>query len=666
MPILARICYDYSKSMKNTLFKQITANINDYLLLSLSLMAIFGASIYYLYSLNVLGLVLSFLLTIVGFIILVKLLAKKANDGNKLTWNRKEYLFPIVYLVLFVLSIAFLITHQSSRALISPWDIVGGEFFLIYGVASLWLIITVTKKNIPTTIKIGLVSLHYFLSFVVAAIVYKIGYGFDPFVHQAAMELIDKNGIVTPKTPYYLGQYSLIIMLHKLTGVSIYFLNKFLVPSLTALFLPLATFRFLRYQSKDLFPMGKFISVIFLLVLSFSPFIMTTPQNLSYLFLALTIFMGLNGTNLLWTPLLALATLAIHPLAGIPALAWSAWLVFKMHKEKVGLIYRRLIATSIFLVPALLLPAALFITGANDFKGIKFGFNLLISPFKNIFVNISSAGREDFFLNFIYFFQSNLNLLIILIIIVGFIYFQKKKKLLTKNDLFIWRGLFLVNLSLFTAYVVSSQINFGELIVYEQSNYTGRILVMMIIFCLPCIVITLNSLIQKILQQEKSIRIIWLIFGAILLTTALYVSYPRFDKYFNSRGYSVSQNDLDTVNLINKNTTKPYIVLANQQVGVGALKELGFSHYYQTSAGLVYFYSIPTGGPLYEYYLEMVYKNPTKDTMINAMDLAGVDESYLVVNKYWHQSDRIIGEAKLVANDFMVIDDETYIFQYLR
>jgi hypothetical protein len=80
----------------------------------------------------------------------------------------------------------------------------------------------------------------------------------------------------------------------------------------------------------------------------------------------------------------------------------------------------------------------------------------------------------------------------------------------------------------------------------------------------------------------------------------------------------------------------------------------------------MYFYPVPTGGPLYQYYLDMVYKNPDRELAVKAMDLVGVKKAYLIVNKYWYQSGRIINEAKLTANKWLSINDEVYIFEYVR
>ena len=141
------------------------------------------------------------------------------------------------------------------------------------------------------------------------------------------MELIDQTGLVTPKPFYYLGQHGLIIIFHKLTGLSIYALNKFLVPVLAALFLPLAIYRFTNQNIQD---KSSWLTVLFVLALTFSPFILSTPQNLSYLFLILAITFGLTENGLVWSLILSLATLAIHPLTGIPAIIW--WLFLALNE----------------------------------------------------------------------------------------------------------------------------------------------------------------------------------------------------------------------------------------------------------------------------------------------------------------------------------------------
>ena len=79
------------------------------------------------------------------------------------------------------------------------------------------------------------------------------------------------------------------------------------------------------------------------------------------------------------------------------------------------------------------------------------------------------------------------------------------------------------------------------------------------------------------------------------------------------------------------------------------MKEYGFIKYFNDD---VFYYPIPTGGQLYQFYLDMVNVGPTRLKAIEAMDLAGVDKAYLVVNDYWFLADKIIENAKREATSW--------------
>ena len=96
-----------------------------------------------------------------------------------------------------------------------------------------------------------------------------------------------------------------------------------LVIILFSAFLPFIIYQSFKNLSKNrniLFA----VPLIFL-IFPFSSFIVTTPQNLANLFILIIIFLAfpyINGEKKYLLPLiiLILATLAIHPLAGIPVL----------------------------------------------------------------------------------------------------------------------------------------------------------------------------------------------------------------------------------------------------------------------------------------------------------------------------------------------------------
>ena len=53
--------------------------------------------------------------------------------------------------------------------------------------------------------------------------------------------------------------------------------------------------------------------------------------------------------------------------------------------------------------------------------------------------------------------------------------------------------------------------------------------------------------------------------------------------------------------------------------------------------------------------------------MLAAMDFADVNRAYLIINKYWWASDKIIAEAKMSADYWEKIEQgENYLFEYRR
>jgi len=645
---------------------------------------IYGAIIYYFYALNWVGIILTLIVSI-GIFIRLQKFYNKQNSGSSGdlplteqtdTTDKKpslqEYYLLALYLASYISAITMLISSRSDRALITPWAIIPTNFFWLYAIASLLLVFILIKKDFSNKIKLLLLSAHYFISLSIAVIVYKIGYGYDPFVHEATMRLIDTKGFVLPKPPYYLGEYSLIIILHKISGLTIAGLNKILVPVLTAIFLPTAFYNFLKNWLANNTGNAKeisnniFLIILFLLSLTFSPFILSTPQNLSYLFLVLTVLNGLSSPRPASTWILALATTAIHPLTGLPALTFAAVVSLTNTKNILSHKLQKIIKSVIFLFSSLALPLTLFFAAGRDNK--LAGSQNIFSSFNSWLTNTGSAGREDFLSNFVYFFANNYPLIIILLglttVLYYYFYSHQQTNNLTKYQENSFSIITIIIPSLLIAYLLSKQINFNDLISYEQSDYADRLPIIIIIFLLPFWLIAGYNLIKKIRQSEKTVQIICLIFGLGLLNVALYSSYPRFDKYWNSHGYSTSQNDVAAVESVARDANMPYIALANQQVSAAALKELGFDNYHNSPNGAIYFYPIPTGGPLYQYYLDMVYKTPDQKTMAKAMAFAGVERGYLIVNKYWYQSNRIIAAAKLTAQEWWDINNEVYVFKY--
>jgi len=622
-----------------------------------------SALTYYFYALNKLGVLISLIAALIIWLLVIKdpeSEEKEKLDREMITKGRPGRLaLALAYLSLYLLAFFTLVKIQSGQPLISPWEVVPGYFWLIYIVLSLVLIKALSSSALPRAAKIIGLSLHYFLSFSVALIVYQINYGFDPFIHQATLELIAQKGLVLPKPLYYLGDYGLIIVLNKVFGLPIYWLNRLLVPLLAASLLPVAIFNWLESDRKNQNQTVKGLVVLGLLILPFSGFIISTPQNLAYIFLILTIFSSLHVHKNLAPPLIwALATFAVHPLAGLAAGGFLAFWLFDRYQEKhpgrLKASWKRLL----FVLFCLSWPLALYFSAGGRLK-----FNALAEIFAwHLLPTSFFPNQENLWLNFTYFF--NFNQAILIIIVLAWALWRYRQNPRSDHR---WNNLLLSAGGVLIAWCLSRLLNFDSLISYEQDNFTARLLVILVILSLPFIIEAGLTLASKILKSNPGERLIWTVLFVSILSASFYSAYPRRDNYFNSRGYATSQADWEAVNSIAKKSRNDYLVLANQQTSAAALQALGFDHYYQTASGPLYFYPIPTSGPLYQYYLEMVYKNPERDTMLRAMDLVGVNEAYFVIDKYWKDSQKIIELAKPEATAFWpVAGGQAYVFFYQR
>lgn len=640
-----------------------------HLLIGICLISFWGAFVYRLYSLNNYGIAISLILAISSYFIIQRfrppnntsrleaILNNIKSRASELKTSKKNSFYKLILFISYAIPAIFcfyvLFSSATDISIVSPWEVVPRYFFVFYTISTLALVINIIKNK---NISIYLIIFHYLLSFSIALIVYKIGYGFDPFIHEATIDLINKTGSVDPKPFYYLGQYSFIVILCKITSISPVLLDKILVPLLSAIFLPLIIWKVSQKIFSD--SRASQLAVLFILILPFSFFIVTTPQSFAYLLLLLAILLGLICSclfDLIIIYLFALTAIAIQPIAGIPALLFALALTI-YHSENPKL--KKIGYPTISLVSIFSLPASFYFVEKIFSANANVGLNTdaVLSGF-SLFSKFTIPADENFILNAIYLYGFNIKSVFLALLIIGAYIAYRHREQCDKFKIYL-----LLSLSFFASFLIAKIIPFNFLIDYERDNYTDRIIIIGLLFLVPFFITVIYGLVEKIFKSDKFIKFSFLAFFALLITASLYLSYPRHDKYFNSRGFSTGKYDIEAVQWIENNTQKNYIVLANQQVSAAALKEYGFSRYYKNN---IFYYPIPTGGPLYQYFLDMVYKRPSQETMHKAMELAGADEGYFILNKYWWAFPKILDEAKFEAEAWKEIGNgEVYVFKY--
>lgn len=540
---------------------------------------------------------------------------------------------------------AFILSRRFSDTLISPWTLFGPRFFVGALIITTLSLITLFSPKAPARRLV--LALFLARAVGVATAIFAFGFGFDPVIHEAAMKTIMAAGEILPKTPYYIGEYMLILPLHTLSHISLSILHAFTVP----LLFTFGTVMLLRARKAAYSPLS--IALLALWPLSF--FIQTTPNNLALLFawfaiLTLERHEPHNRLDLL-AILFCVASAAIHPFIGVPALI--AVLTLIAHKEKRKWLYR-LGATLTFLCTPLLLFANGFLAGSaptflSPITHPTGLLSLFASPYWWIWDNASLLWR------LLYTYRIVLPYLIIFALLAG-------KKLVRG-----YRAEKTIAFLLVLSAIVLTSIGLPGVIGYEQGVYASRLFTLATLFLFPCALELLDILQKKYIAEHTHRIVVASIILAPLLLISWYFTYPTRDAISKHTGYNIRAADIAAVHVIaERNTSTPYIVLTNQMVSAAALKEFSFSPYYTgTDGALHYFYSIPTGGPLYQWFRHMVYDEPKRKWMVEAMRFAGVKKAYFVHTNYWAPAATIRDEAKKEADSFFDIGDgRVWVYEY--
>lgn len=563
--------------------------------------------------------------------------------------------------LLFLISIASwwipLFSVEITSAVRSPWNILDPRALFAIFIAS-FALASLALTKAPTRLTIGSTCILLFSVLAFGFTLYPLGYGFDPFIHRATIQHIAEHGTITPKPLYYIGQYILELIAVHSFSLPLKTVDTVLVPLLLALITPVSAY--IGFRSVIKRPIAAILSLI---LIPFSAFIITTPQGLAYVFILSLLFLSLGKFNkdtaVPWSilALLTAGTLAIHPLAGIPAVLY--FIILLLIQAPIKKVWVITILAPISLLSATILPLVFFLQAQSSGLSISLHPERIFLPIETSFSGYFQNGFNTW-LDLLYLVGENQLLIAIIFSALGTFILWKK----TRNNL-VLLPVFMVVLWFVNYWILKHALEFSFLIEYERDNYANRLLELMQIFLLPGIGFLFASASKQLEKRPTPLTMGFIFIMAILATSQTYMAYPRDDGYARSSGFNVAKADYDAAYAIHEHgQNEDYIVLANQTVSSAALETFGFKTYYH---GNIFYYPIPTGGVLYEYYLEMADNAPTKTTAIQAMDTAGVDLAYFVLNDYWWRSEVILERAKREADDwFAVADGAITIFVYLR
>ncbi len=604
-------------------------------MLAIACFSLSGAAVYYTTTVNTITLGIAAIFTISA--ILFGTQQRYRRHAIATEFNTEQNNHSVSSLLLFgigILSVAAwwqaILSAPILDAVRTPWSVLLPIAILAPAVA-LFASFILLHRGYKLLGTIALFT-TLFSIFTSATILFPLGYGFDPFLHRATVAHIIEHGTITPKPLYYIGEYALELYGNILVKIPLFSLNILLVPLLAAI---------------TLTSIARRIPVsIAILLIGFANWISTTPQSLAYLFTVLAIISIPKSITLrqqLVAPsLFALAALITHPIAGVPACFFVALSATHLQHQSRA---RSILQWILGILAALALPAMFAIQAIISHASVSFTperlWRLHELPLSGF---LFSHGNT--WLDALYLFSENASILILILAGIGFFIQQK-----TNNH----RPDPIIALALLGSFIiVSLGIDFSYLIAYERQDFALRLFFLATLFALPSASDALKYFGDHF-RAKSFFRPPFLFLGFIACCATVYGMYPRNDGYARSAAFNVSDADFNTVYAIHNRESKDadYIVLSNQATAAAALQEFGFRKYYHND---IFYYPIPTGGPLYQSYLSMVENEPTQATITKAMELAGVHKAYFVVSDYWWKSDAIIENTKQIIDTWFAVD----------
>lgn len=579
-----------------------------------------------------------------------------------ITFARPTWILMVMYVLLVLSAFFVLLTAQTDAPLRSPWEVVPPSFWALTFVATLVLWI-LTWRGHSREASLPLVGTHLFLFFSVALVVYKYGYGYDSFIHQTAEHIIDSTGLLLPKTPYYLGQYSLVVSLHRLVGIPIVLLDQLLVPALAALSLPVLAAELLTPTSEHGKPglsYGAWLALAVILI-PFSSFIVTTPQglaNLFFLWIVLGAFPLLVQKNVPWhVPHLcfvATAALLTHPLSGIPSFILLAGVSLELLRPRLQgrPILRQALFAGLTLIAMFAMPFLLWIWSLTSQTQVAVRGSDIASSINRLgqdfIVPVVTGFMPGFPGQFSYFFVAGWVGIFLLITLFVAVWLLGRMKISLLRVYLTASVAFAAN-----AVMIAALFVFPGIAAYESHAYATRLLVLSLWCLTPFLILALLWVYRLPLLQQPLTAILVLFALTWASTSMLYASYPRQNQFERSRQFSTSAADFQAVQHIDAQTKSDYVVLANQSVSAAAIASFGFRTYFPPASGgaPVFYYPVPTSSPLYNIYLRMVNERPTRATAELAHNLTGANTIYFVLNDYWDNAEQIKARARMEADE---------------
>ncbi|MEI6510419.1 MAG: hypothetical protein WCO25_00065 [Candidatus Uhrbacteria bacterium] len=580
-------------------------------------------------------------------------LSRRTTNGTKVP-GKPDLFFVLATIAGDLLILIACLHARTDLALSSPWLVVSPAVFVIFAATTFSGMLS--RSRVAT-------FFHFFTAFSIATTIFKIGFGFDPFVHRAAETALAAAGHIDPKTPLYAGQYAIVAIVHRLLGISVDALDKWLVPLLASMLIPILGIAGLR-DGWGMTDEAARRWIYLFLVTPFAALTFSVPYNLTVvLFILVLCLSPLCSDRRIAAGLAIVAAWSVlcHPLLGVPTAIFAAYSIANGHVRHS---VRNIVATVLLAVsvPALLalnnyrVHASTVIN--NPFSRLDFFWGLFADPFPH------PPGIVPTFWTGLYLYHQWLPAILLVATIVVAVCTSRRRAgsrpTAGKTDLSTVSILFLGLLG--SIFLVSTAFVFQDIISYEQSEFALRLVEILPLVLLPTLGVGSEAVWQFVAARRPLLAPPLLVPVAIAASLSLYFSYPQTNPKSDLSGPSVSAADVEAVHAIDELADgQPYFVLANQMTSAAALREFGFAHYLPAGERQTLWYPLPTGAALYDLYGQMTYGEPTIETMRAAAALTETNRGYFLTYRYWPGFEWLDERARGISGAWYAVGDGAII-----
>ncbi len=580
-------------------------------------------------------------------------------------WSPRRIIIACAICVLSIGSAAFVLVGAWNAAttdsIRTPWPLLPHGTLLAIAVG--WLAVFLSTRFVRSAaIAAWQTGITLFSTTAIAPLVYKLGFGFDGFLHIAGEKQILVTGTLNPKPLYYIGQYVFTTWISRATELPIEQVDRWLVPVAAAILIPLAIYLAMDRLSEGARRAPLHVTCYSLLVLfliPLSPFVATTPQSFAYLLGLAAILLAVGQaqrpapTGIIAPLILAAWSVAVHPLAGVPFL--FVVMALLLVQSDAAHDARRptpdalctILSWLFIIASAAAVPLLFYVLSAKG--GAQINWNLAtlftVEPWRNFLTSILPwiGNKYVVWPAWASLVLQSLPALVMLGAIGTIMIECRDARRPTPDVLLFASGLLL----LISGALLKSAGDFAFLIDYERGNYAERLMVLATLMLAVAAMPFVAWLFDRA-RSRSPFLLVAFVAGCLAIAAAqTFNALPRNDALVTGHGWSVGSNDVEAVRSIDKDAdSNAYTVLADQSVSAAAVSQFGFKRY----NGDVFFYPIPTGGELYQLYLDMTYKEPSRGVASDAGKLGGSDLVYVVLNDYWWNADALAESLSSIAN----------------